>query len=657
MSPVLSRHQFELTLAAVAATVATHLGHLPPWLALAFALVLALRAVERRRGRSKTVAWLRLPLAGLLVVLVVQQYGNLFGREPGSVLACGVLTLKLLESERQRDARVVLGFAAFVLMSALLFTQTLWFTLGVAAIVALLLAALASLQPAPLPGRRLRRELALGATLLAAGLPLAAASFLLVPRLGNPLWGAPGQDMEARTGLSERMTPGDFVELLIDDSPAFRVSVAGDVPPPSSQLYFRALVMWDFDGASWTRGGGDFMPPAAVEPLGEPLAYTLTLEPSGRHWLPALDVPLASPPGTRIGRDRAVLMRQPAEQPRRFELSSSTRYRFEPQLPDAARARALALPEGFDPRTRELAARWRVLHGDDDEAIVREALANFNARFHYTLTPPLLGRHAVDDFLFETQQGYCEHYSGAFVVLMRAAGIPARVVTGYQGGWWNARGNYLLVRQSDAHAWAEIWRPGIGWQRVDPTAAVDPVRIDPGSPGGPARDGRQLDWLQNLRNQLDLANRVWTEGVVRFDALRQKGLLTPFGIASAEPGDLMKVLSILLAGLLVVGTLWAVRQPRSGGDALDRAWQTLQDRLRRAGLPPRASEGPLDLLARARRTRPELAPALRPLVSRYAYLRYAVAEPDPAAVRALRQAIHRSRFARRRGAAPWRAAP
>lgn len=628
MNERLDRHAFEWLAATVAATLAVHLGHLPLWLSLPLACVLGLRVWSRRRGAAKVSAWVRLPLTALLVILVVANFGNLFGREPGSVLACGLLALKLLETERVRDARVALGFAAFVLMSALLFTQTLPFTLLICAVLLMLLAALVSLQPAP-PGthRSPRQELRVSAWLLGASLPLAALAFLLVPRLGSPLWGTPGQDMTPRTGLGERMAPGSMTDLLIDDAPAFRVDFDQGSPPPPAQRYFRTIVFWDFDGSAWTRerrvGAG------RVEALGgngARLHYSITLEPTDRRWLPTLDVPMDAPAQARLGSDRVLVANVPVAQPRQYRVVSTTGYVLAPTLHAIERQQALALPDGFDPRTRALGAQWRA-QGLSDDAIVTAALDRFRASFTYTLTPPLLGRHSVDDFLFDTQRGFCEHFAGSFVFLMRAAGIPARVVTGYQGGWWSKNNSYLLLRQSDAHAWAEVWIDGSGWRRVDPTAAVSPQRIELGAAAANgAADWSQSIWLRDLRNRFDMVNRVWTQSIIRFDSLRQKSLLTPFGVADANPGDLLLTLSALLGLMLVIATVWAMHLGKlNRGDVLDQAWNRLLGRLVKIGIERRGNEGPLDLLQRVREKSPAIGGELEPLIHEYARLRYGVA--------------------------------
>ena len=652
MTDRLDNRQFLLLSATVAAALAAHLGHLPAWLALSLVLILPLRVWARQRGSSAVTAWVRLPLMAVLVGLVIADYGNVFGREPGTLLGCGLLALKLLETERARDARVALGFAAFVLMSALLFTQTLLFTAMVCLVLVLLIASLVSLQPAPLDTRRpLRAELQLSAMLLGIGLPLAAAAFMLVPRLGTPLWGAPGSDKEARTGLSEIMSPGQITELLIDDSPALRADFDGPVPKPA-QRYFRTMVLWDFDGVTWSRGGfrghGEIEETVRRSGRAEaPFNYMITLEPTDRRWLPALDLPLEVSDDARFGADRVLLARTPVMQPRQYRVTSATDHILAPSLTQTQRLRTLALPYGFNPRTRTLAGQWRD-EGRDDAAIVRTALDLFHASFTYTLTPPLLGKDSVDDFLFSTRAGFCEHYASAFTVMMRAAGIPARVVSGYQGGEFNSVGSYYIIRQSDAHAWAEVWSEGRGWQRVDPTAAVSPARIELGADATNDDAGwSQSDWMRGLRNQFDFANRLWTESIIRFDALRQKGVLTPFGITEASQGDLLLALSGALGLLMLIATVWAMRgAPRAHGDVLDRAWSGLRRHLARNGFAANPSEGPLDLLRRAHSRSPALGTSLEPLVREYVRLRYGMAAGAPAQIAAFVRAVRNFRVPR-----------
>ncbi|MGP1667771.1 MAG: transglutaminase family protein, partial [Rhodanobacter sp.] len=350
-------------------------------------------------------------------------------------------------------------------------------------------------------------------------MPLALLAFLLVPRLSTPLWGAPSPD-QARTGLSDSMSPGNFTELLIDDSPAMRVSFEGP-PPAPEQRYFRAYVMGQYDGNRWQYHDVTQQPSTPIEATTS-IGYQISLEASHQRVLPTLDVPLDAPADAQMRPDRVVMADKPVTHPISYTLRSATRYRLQPQFGTHGQ-RWLQWPAGSNPRTLAFAQAWRQRLGADDDAIVQAALALFHdGGFRYTLAPAPLGRQAMDDFLFDTREGFCEHYASAFTLLMRAAGIPARVVTGYQGGYWNAAANYLLVRNSDAHAWSEVWLAGRGWVRVDPTAAVRPERV---SLGATAAAGNQLgwyrsSWLHGFRNRWDVVNRWWNQGVVGFDALR-----------------------------------------------------------------------------------------------------------------------------------------
>lgn len=641
---MLDRRAFSLLCLSVAAVLALHAPHLPLWLSLALALLIALRWLQQRHG-GHVPTLLRLGLVALLLATVIATYGTLFGRVPGAAFAVGLLVLKLLESERPRDARAAVLFAAFMLMSALLFGQSLQMTLLVAAALLPLLATLTALQPAR--GADAGRVLwSAPALLLAAALPAALLGFVFVPRLSTPLWGAPA-DTAARTGVGDTMTPGEYTQLLVDDSPAFRVGFDGPVPP-RARRYFRGVVMEHFDGRTWSTLGSGQLGPAveAMRPTAPTVRYTVTLEPTQRHLLFALDTPLDAPAGTTLTRARTLLRVRPVDARLRYDAVSAPQRILEPVLSTTARRLGLQLPAGFDPRARALAAQWRARFGNDDAAIVRIALALFHdGGFRYTLAPPPLGRNGVDDFLFDTRAGFCEHYASAFTFLMRAAGIPARVVGGYQGGFHNRLGHYLLVRQSDAHAWSEVWLPNAGWTRVDPTAAVRPDRISLGAGAADAGSGAwyQVDWLRGLRNRIDIVNRLWDQAVVGFNALRQRGLLTRFGVDGSDWRSLAGLLAGSIGVLMAIGLALALYE-RPRGDALTRGFACLQRRLERCGLPRRAGEGPRDYLLRAADC---LGPAdsarLRQWTETYLQLRYGSLRPPAETVHNWIQAVTKFR--------------
>lgn len=641
-SPINTR-AFDLLSLTIAFVLGLHAAHLPWWLDIALALTLGWRWWQRRLHTRRVPRWLKLPLLVLLTLAVLAQYGNIFGREPGAALVVGLLILKLLETESTRDVRVGVSFACFALMTALLFDQGMVTTAIVALGLLPALATLRALEPAQAPVT-LRGSLLPGLGLLMAALPLALLAFLLVPRLSSPLWGAPSP-REARTGLSDSMSPGDFTNLLTDDHPAMRVGFDG-TPPPPDQRYFRAYVMWNYDGSRWTYVDIAHRTPVELQVI-RSTGYQISMEPTHQRVLPMLDVPIDAPTGASMRQDRVVMADKPVNDPLTYAASSAIQYQLQPELGLRERNLGLSLPARFNPRTLALGREWRQRFGSDDAAIVQAALALLHdGGFHYTLSPAPLGRDAMDDFLFDTREGFCEQYSSAFTVLMRAAGIPARVVTGYQGGYWNTLGNYLLVRYSDAHAWSEVWLAGRGWTRIDPTGAVRPQRVSLGA--GAAAEGQlpwyDNGWLQSLRNHWDIVNRWWGQGVIGFDALRQRGLLTPFGIRDADTKTLGILLAVSSMLFMAIGLGWALRR-RQARDPLRAALRELERKLARKGVVRRPSEGPQHYLSRAARAMPGQRGELERLMKYYLELRYAHDEPPPESLREFQRAIRDFRVA------------
>ncbi len=638
---------FNLLCATVLCVVAAHAPHMPAWYTAALVAILAARWWQRRHRRRHVAAWLRIVMLVAIPATVTAVYGSPLGQEPGAAIVCGLLVLKVLESESIRDARMAVGFACFILMSALLFDQSLGFTIVVGLMLLPALATLRALEPG-LSEPRWLRAFKPGTAMLAASLPAALLGFLLIPRLGTPLWGSPGNGV-ARTGISDRMAPGDLQQLLTDNAVAMRIGFDDGAPPPEDQRYFRGMVLWDFDGRAWLPG--DMARRLALVPVSvgirEPIIhYSLTLLASHQHWMFALDVPVDTPEGARMGPDHTLWSVKPIDQTLRYRVASATDYRLAPNgLDPRVRAAALELPDGFDPRARALAASWRAHAGADDGAIVRDALRLFHdGGFAYDLDAPPLGRDSIDDFLFDTKTGFCEHYASAFTFLMRAAGLPARVVIGYQGGYWNDFAHYLLIRQSNAHSWSEVWLAGRGWVRIDPTAAVSKVLLANADVGTGGIDGGDGGWWLPWRNRLDVINRWWGQSVMGFDALKQAHLFRPFGIDHISVQMLGIALAIAIFLALGVGALLASLRPRSKPrDALGKAQLRLQRRLARLGIARGSTEGPRDFYSRTATALSDSAPMLRELAAEYLLLRYAYSEPPPERTRAFVKRTRRFR--------------
>ena len=613
-----------------------HLAAMPPWLALVIVLAATWRAAVELFGLRRPNWLLRgfLTFGGLALVIV--HYGTFWGRRAATVLLCVMIAAKLSEMFRLRDARVVAALGYFLIATQFLFSQKLLFfaylVIGCALVTAALMRIQRDADSAPAAAEKTLPGMAGAAGVIRDGfalmllaVPFALVLFTLFPRLASPLWGMPENALDGRTGLSDEMSPGNIANLFADDSPAFRVTFEGE-PPPRNERYWRGPVLWRFDGRTWKRlFYSNRAPERTPRPGPGALAYTVQLEPSERRWLFSLDYPVGAPEGARLSADFELINEAPVTTLMSYDIISQPNFQDSVNLLQTIRRFALLLPDGSNPRTRAWARELRDRY-PDDRALIDAVLAWFNQEdFFYSLETAPLGRHGADEFLFDLRVGYCEYYASAFVVLMRAAGIPARIVTGYQGGFWQAADEYLLVRQSDAHAWAEVWLEGRGWTRVDPTAAVSPSRIRDGARSALSGTGGWLsgEWLYQLRNQYDRLQNLWNRWVLGFDAGRQQNLLASLGLDNLPP-SVKAALLVALAGLVLVPLallLQAVTRGRRRPDRLARAWLRLQKKLRRAGISSKIGETPLELARRAA-DRLENGHELITLASEYSYLRY-----------------------------------
>lgn len=613
----LGRHALTWLLLAQFAVIAPHALRVPVWVD-AIWLGCACWRVMVYQGRwpfpGRAVKFLLVMgcIAGLRY-----SYSSLLGLEVMVALLVACFSFKLLEAATQREALLLLFLGYFVAITEFLFEQGLGTVLYMLLPIALLTAALVALhQPHPV-ARFDWLPLRTAATMLAQALPLMLLLFLVFPRFA-PLWQVPLQSGGARTGMSDEMAPGDVAQLSLSDALAFRVAFDGPVPP-HRELYWRGLVFDDFDGRRWRAGAlAQFPQRDAIEPIGPALDYTVYIEPTFQRWLYALQRAASVDPKTALTADHRLVARDVLREKMVYRARSFPQAPLDPVLSEQIRRYELQLPRDGNSRTRRWAESLREQH-DDDAAFIDAVLDFFRTeQFFYTLRPPLLGEQAVDEFLFGSRRGFCEHYAGSFVFVLRAAGIPARVVAGYQGGEVNPRTGTVLVHQFDAHAWAEAWLQGRGWVRFDPTAAVSPLRIERGVESALATGEflaqsplslnryRTLGWLNRLRLRGDELNYAWTRWVVNYrdetqaDVLRGLlGEISPWRIALFLVGGGAVVL-LIVAGALLGRQVFGERLPSE-----QRLYARFCRRLEREGFTRPPGMAPGDFARRVLAERPQ----------------------------------------------------
>ncbi|HET9043868.1 MAG TPA: DUF3488 and transglutaminase-like domain-containing protein [Burkholderiales bacterium] len=627
-------------LAGCLLAAAPHGPRLPWWVTMLATAMLGWRAWAQWRNEILPRRWLLLLLVIVGLGGVYLTHRTVFGRDAGVTLLVLFLSLKLLETRTHRDAVVVTFLCYFLALTNFFYSQTV-------ATAALMLVTVLVLTTALVAFNGLRRPLRestrVAALLLAQSVPVMVILFFLFPRVTGPLWGLPADAFSGSTGLSDSMTPGNISLLSQSEAIAFRAKFDA-AAPDRRRLYWRGPVFWHFDGRTWRAGNVRVSELAEFEPRGQPLFYSVTLEPHERNWLFALDMPAKVPPGAGATGDFQLLARLPVRNRVRYETSSFLEYRAIGGATPHELAAARQIPEDFNPRAVALAQSWR-REAVTDERIVARAIEYFRrANLQYTLAPPPLGRDSVDEFLFESKSGFCEHFSSAFVFMMRAAGVPARVVTGYQGGELNPIDGYLVVRQSDAHAWAEVWTAQDGWIRVDPTAVAVPLRVESGLAAAvPATDplplfGRaDLTWLRTLRYNWEALANYWNQWVVGYNTDRQRDLLSRLGMPSPSWEKMAMALFWLVGLVVAVFSLWLLRRAH-GEDPVTLAWRRFCRKLARRGTERRPSEGARSFAARAAAEQPHVAADVNEIGDLYVSVRYR-RDPDPSLVGLLRQRV------------------
>ncbi len=638
----LSASQGHWLVATVFVTLVPHAEHLPAWLSAICGLLLLWR-IEVDRGRCRAPArWLLIIIAAAAVVAVAVQYRHVMGKDPGLAVLAAFACLKLLESASVRDGRSAVLLCFFLQMGQFLNGQEIPVAVLTLMGIILALASLAALEGYATPRSLLKRSL----WLLLASLPFMVTLFVLFPRLQGPLWGLPHDAFSGMTGLSDTMRPGSIGRLVQSGGIAFRARFEG-LPPPPQERYWRGPVLSVFDGMTWKPGFSGLTREMPHDASGPAYRYRLTLEPHNLHWILALDFPRHEGRTTRYSTDLQLVSITPVRERRRYDLEAFPAAVAGRQAAPHALQRHLKLPAGSNPRMVSLGrdVAERLTSPLDRVGALIDAFRRQNLQ--YTLTPPRLGSHAADEFFFDSRQGFCEHFASAFAIAARAAGVPTRVVTGYQGGEVNPHDGTLVVRQSDAHAWVEIWTASGGWQRIDPTAASAPTRIDSGIAGAlpdsdilPLFMQPRMAWLRALQWRWEALGNSWNQWVIGYNDERQQDFLRGLGFEFSGMGELLTAAGAV-GGLLMLGLLaWSMRAPRRA-DRVDRLWDRFCGKLAGAGTERPQWMGPIEFARLAAAKHPGAAGPIEAIARRYAALRYGRGQAAPGALNGLAEDIKR----------------
>jgi transglutaminase-like putative cysteine protease len=603
------------------AVMVPHLQRVPIWIVVIY-LAAALWRLQMYRQRAEMPGkWWRLLLGIAGATLLFTSFGTFIGLEPMVALLLVAAALKLLEAIRERDGYLLVFLGFFICVTHFIFTQTLPATLYSVFCTGLLVTALITLNQSPGAGFS-NHEPLLALKMMTLAIPMMIVLFFLFPRIG-PIWSVPSTSGQGTTGMSDFLRPGAVTKLGRSADVAFRARFAGVIPEKAA-LYWRGLVFSKFEDGTWRTLQWPELPgserqPEAPETFDDPLRYRVVLEPTQQRWLYGMAYAESSTAGVYEAADYRLGVLNPIEFQFGYDVTSWVTAVLQPSLSDWRRRLETDFPRGLNPLTE---AWVRDLHSQysNDRDFVSALLNYFGTQpFYYTLEPPeILSPDFVDKFMFDSRRGFCEHYAYSFVAMLRMVGIPARIIAGYQGGEVNPLNNTLIVRQFDAHAWAEVWFGDGGWTRIDPTAAVAPSRIELGMEA--ALDGqpgflsdsvlsayrfRGVKILNWMRLRYDALAFGWQSFVIGFDSARQIDLLKDW-FGEIRVSWFVAILLGSWAGVLLPLMLWLNRgrrvQPLLPEE---QRFIALCSRLEQRGLIRGFGEPPLQTLSRARRHLPE----------------------------------------------------
>lgn len=573
--------------------------------------------------------WSRLALTLLMVTLIYFKYGTILGKDPGVVLLSGMLALKLLEIRTRKDILLVLFLSYFLLTTNFLFSQSIELSVYLAICVYVVTVTLIKIS---LPNNIVQTPwygVKIGLQMLIYSIPLALVMFFLFPRLHGPLWGLQLESAVASTGLSDSISPGSISSMIRNPDIAFRAKFSGQAPSQGN-LYWRGLVLWNYDGRSWTMGPQRNIIVGLSATNVATHDYRITLEPTLRRWLFTLDRPLQAGDRSPMTSSLELFRDKPVMSTYSYSVRSAPAAVLN-SMNARERNMGLALPDGLNTQTRELIRSWQT-QGLTKNEIAQQALFYFSKQpFYYSLKAPVLGENAVDDFLFNTRKGFCEHYASSYSVMMRLAGIPSRVVVGYQGGELNPVGDYYIIRQSDAHAWVEIWLQDQGWVRIDPTAAVAPQRIEQGVEASIPQEEIRAGLIsapgfvmKHLGLYWDGLNTYWHDWVINYDGSKQLRYLRSLNLGIMEMKDVVLALAIAASCVIaLLGLILILPRRKPQQDPIFKVYTLFCNKLEKLGVKRFPTEAPYRYAERVINLYPHLQHPVADITDAYVNLRYA----------------------------------
>jgi len=641
MTRKLSTQQLIWLLSTLAVVLATHVSNLPIWVLAVSVFFGIWRYLLDKNQWPMPKVWLLIPISLLMSLSVVLSFKGAFGRDASLALLVIMTSLKLLETKTLRDYMLVIILAYFLVGNLFLFNQTIaTFALSVPPLL-LLTATLININ---LKNKQsFKFLLTLSGKLLMQAVPVMLILFVLFPRIPGPLWGIPQDAYSGMTGLDDSLQFGNISQLTKNSAVAFRVQFKEKIPA-KNQLYWRGPVLWHQDGNQWLMPSKNIgLIAEKLESSGTAINYTITLEPHNRLWLLMLDLPTQIPNEAKLTHDYSAVAASPVRTRIRYDATSLSNYKLGEVLNDREKTMSLQIHDNENPRTIKLAQSWQNMQPVDK---VNRALQTYHAQpFIYTLNPPRLGKDPVDDFLFNTKKGFCEHYATSFVYLMRAAGVPARIVMGYQGGELNPNGNYLIVRQSDAHAWAEVWLEARGWVRVDPTAAVSPERIEQGISEAisetdllPMMARPDFPLLRKAFLSWDSVNNGWNQWVLGYNDKTQLEFLNKLSGKNLSLIDLVLWMTVAIATVITITFLVLIKTSQRKRSPAQQLYAQYLNKLKCANLQPHRHEGALNFGHRAAQALPNLAQEIMRIAQNYNLLQYSQT-PNPLLLQALAQQV------------------